>query len=869
MLDANDVEVGTGSAFSGPDGECMVSVASNERTLTKSQTLDYLIVCKLSGAAATGETLDFTINDITTGATTRKTGAPTATVEGFEIIAPSLILTDESAQNPLDVQVGSDKLVLHQFRLAHPGGTSAQVPSMTFDFSGLGDESSTFDRVALMLDVDDDGTLDPASDRELDRQAISSDDGAAIFQLSGADATFTAGDSRRYWLVVDTNLRAQNGDTFRARLTNVSVTPASIAIVSVPLPAQGATAGVQIVGDSALATIHNAGGSASVDNDPSGSTGEGELLLDFSLRTSNDLWSITSLAFAASGSGDDASAWTSMALYEDDGNGSFDGSANDSLAATLSSPLTSDNGTFSFSLLDNRFPPGQLRHFFLLATFSGGISGETYSVSLMDAVYSAPSSSLLLNVPSASGPIFTINQPRFDLSFHGPGTAQSVARDAGNVLLADLSISTRNQLYTLTEMRFTASGSGNDASAFSALALYEDTNGSGVFEAASDQLATASAGTAFSSDDGDFLASLVDPDFTGPSDRRFFLIATLNGSASPTQTFNAALTEVTLTQPAGLIPNGVPSAPSSAIIIDTPVVSVANAANAPMAGGEEAGQAYRHHLASFEFSASNGDGQVNALRLRGDGSANWVSALDPSNGVELYADSDVDGSLDDSMDQLLAASGGMQGAMDFTLTSPLMIPDGESRRIFVVINVLSTAGENVAQIVHDFRVALSDPVDVDLEDPIARVVLGMPAPLSATFSVVEWRIDQITPLRSVPVTGGQEITIRGSGFSAPLSLTIGGVDCSGSPQVNANGTEITGLRVPVAVSPNFHTLEMVLTTRALGARPLDQTFNYGAAKRGGSGGGCAAQNGEVTSAWWVLLTTLVIASSVLSRRGLR
>ena len=858
--DSADVEIGTGSPFNGADGTSTITVTGNEQQFTSAQGKDYFVVLKLSGNGVPPSTLQFVVEDATPGANTRINGVPTmTTMAGLELLAPEFTFADESSTTSVVTLVGTSDVILHQFTAAYPNGPVSYLTQFDVQFSGTGNESTGFDRVRLMFDADNDGSLDPNVDTEVDTANITMNDETVSFMLTGADSAFMAGDTRRYFVTTDLNFTPGNGATFAAQLLAVGSAPASTIVTGPPLPAAGATAGIEILGNTLICMVNDGGNTAGIDNHSTGATGDGEVLMDFSLFSSNAVWGGTSITFRAAGTGDDSTAYVGLDIYEDDGDGSFD-LTTDPAASTGGGVFNADDGTLTMSFIDTVFPGASTRRFFLVSTLAGTArAGETFSVSVESMVTQAPQGGVLLNVPSGAATEFTINPARFDVTFNGPGAANSVNNDVLTAMLIDFSVDTLNEPYQVSEFTFTASGTGDDSTAFSALSLYEDTDGSGAFEFSNDLLATTLTGTAFSADNGTYTAVLADQDMSGPTSNRYFLIASLAGVALAGETFNAALTNVVISAPTGLTASGVPTAASTALIIDTPVVTV-RAHGAQIATGLEAGLSTQHELLALQFTASNGGENVNGMTLTTSGSGNWVSDLAASNGVEVYLDSDTSGDFDAASDSLLASLGGVNGSLPISFTSPVVLANGGSALVFVVINVLPTAGQSVPETVHTFQASIALTSDVSVQNVGTRVLFGTPTPSSANLSVVQWSVESFTPLRSVLLTGGNDIVITGGGFTQPVSLTIGGVPALGFGVVNAEGTEITGFTVPEGQAPNLTNLEIVLTTGALGNRTLGYTFNYGPASgSGGGGGGCAvSEDSDSSTVIWAMLAVSLI-----------
>src|SRR5690606_28584081 len=137
-----------------------------------------------------------------------------------------------------------------------------------------------------------------------------------------------------------------------------------------------------------------------------------------------------------------------------------------------------------------------------------------------------------------------INPGRLDMTFNGPSIAQAVNSHSQQALLYDFTLQPRNVHWTVTESTFASGGSGTDLPAHIQMALHRDSNGNGVFDPAIDQRATSGTVGSFPSDDGNYVATLVNQQFLIGQPRRYFLVGRMNGTAVSGQTFNATLTNV-------------------------------------------------------------------------------------------------------------------------------------------------------------------------------------------------------------------------------------------------------------------------------------------------------------------------------------
>jgi len=851
-----DVEVGTCPTFSGAQGTSVVPVTGSEQNFSLNQTKTYFVVGKLSGMATPGETMNFNVNDITVGSTTRKNGVPSTTVmTGVQIEAPDFNLSDASATSVVDAILGSSGNVLMAFEVAYPNGPDNMFSSIELTASGTGDDSTAYNGVMLYLD-DGDAAFDANVDAPVGASEVFlADDGALTLALSGAEVEFSEGETKLYFVVAEFNLSGNHGETYAVQMTGFDGALTGTNIVTPPIPANGPAPGLTMLGNVLRTIIHTNLSDAMIDNDAAN-----QVLLDFTLQSTNADWDVHGIIFEALGSGDDASAFSELQLYQDlDQSGDFD--INNDIPITNSSGnFQLDDGTWEAMLQDTVVSKNiGARHMFLVGQLSGGSrAGDTFQARIQGFTTTPPSNGIVLGAPSAEGPTYTINPASFDVTFNGPMAATSVNNTALAQLLCDVTLETRNDQFNVSELTFTASGTGNDATAFSELALYED-DGDGSFDFATDTLATSVSGTAFSADNGDYVAVLANPMTDGPSTRQFFLVASLNGSALSADTFNATLSAVNSTSVTNTLPAGVPSMTSTALLIDNPVLTVGSAPGAPIATVvEKTGADFGYHLGSYVMSASNGDISVSGVQLKMTGTGDWVNDVSASNGVQLYLD-DGDGQFDAASDSLLGESGGDLGLLSFTFSPALNVPNGESLTLFLHINVLGSAGKSTPS---TYVASFTSPTSVGVPTGV-NVLLGTPAPSSASLTIIEYFISLITPTSVAPGTSEQDIVIEGSGFTSPVTLTIGGVYAGGFAQVSPDGTMITGLTVPEHTGTG---LEIVLSTGLLGPRTLTQKFSYATEDDASAATALCSLNGSGSGYAWLLLIAAALGSTLLMRR---
>ena len=587
-----------------------------------------------------------------------------------------------------------------------------------------------------------------------------------------------------------------------------------------------------------------------VDNDAQGAGGNGLVILDFTLATAQAAWTVTDLEFTASGTADEQAGLNFLALYEDiNTNGTFDGPGTDTLAtATAGTSFNGANGIYTATLTNTAWAASTTRRFFLVCRLSGSaIAGQTVQAELTTVTASSGGGGAVVGAPtSGANPALTINAAVLTATLVGPVAFTTVNNDSqgpgGNGhVVAEVTLAARNDAWTVTSLTFTESGSMDGQAGLSFLALYLD-NGNGTFDGpGTDTLATAAAGTSFNAPNGTCTATLTAGagTYTVNQSKRFFLVAMLAGTASPGQQLRVALTSAVHNSASGGTLAGAPTAVSSALVIDVPILTVnAGPANPGTQTREQGATGFQVMVGNYRFTSSNADFVISGFVLSTSGNGNWAGNLDGTTGVQVYRD-DGNGTFEVT-DTLVFSGAGSTPSVNCTFTANQTIPMGTNVDFWVVYNVLATAGGSPAE-VFDSQIAAAGSVQAVTTG--GMVAIGTVAPTSATLRVVTYALTSITPTASLPA-GGAAITITGSGFALPVTLTIGGVNCPGVAVVNAGGTQITGLNVPTGSGQN---LAIVLNTNNLGPKTLAQTFSYsnvtvfgaGGGGGGGGGGGCA------------------------------
>jgi hypothetical protein len=568
-----------------------------------------------------------------------------------------------------------------------------------------------------------------------------------------------------------------------------------------------------------------------------------------------------SITVTGLGTADEALDLTGVDLWWDsDSDGSFI-AANDTLIDTQTFAADDGDVTFSLGSLGD-FTPAQTRRFFVvynLGITAGHMDTFRCYVSAMGA---APLGGVAsgLPAPSAAGTLgLEVSANVLIATLNGPVAALNVNSDSqggtgDGELLCDVTLAAApGGNWTVASLQFIASGSGDHDNAYSEIALYESSGA--PWSGAGTATVSSPSQTSFTGDAATFV--LTNTAFTGGTTRRFFLVGKLDGSATTGQTFNARLEAVSATPPPNGSTVGIPTLDSTALIINTAVLNVANAATQPTPVTHRAGTAAAYMVAVFTLNALNDNVTITGINLTTGGTGSWTSDVDATMGVQVYHD-DGDGVFN-AADTLLYQGAGA-ALVTATFGTPLVMPVTSSADLWVRVNLTATAGQGVVAIPETFTLSIANAADITASSP---ALLGTPAPSGVTIGAIEFEVSSFTPPNDLPA-GGKAITIAGKGFMLPFTVTIDGVACPGSASITG-GTQVTGLIVPPGGGQN---LTIQVSSGTLPTQTLTQTFSYSKVSSvGGSGGdsgggGCAAGG----AGGWALLCGLVLAAAALGRR---
>lgn len=865
VFDAGDTAYGSAAtAYPADNGQLTFT---QSQSFSASQTRRYFVVVRMGGStpASLGQTFNSAVQAISVSGGS-SSGTPSTAMNGVVIVAPTLTVsaTAGTAQNLYANDTGGGNGVsMGTFSIANGALGSADLVSITIAASGSGDDSAAFSEVRIYEDTNSSASYTPGTDQPYGAAATAypADNGTLTFTQG---QTFAVSQTRTYFVVVKLNgaTPASPGHTFNVQVSAIAVSATS---------ASAGTPSTVMNGLVILAPSFTFADTSAATQGSAYLGGTDFVIQTFTISYPNGpLNTITSITVQSSGSGNDQNDYSNVVLFRDaNANNTYDVGVDTQVNGFSAFP--SDNGAQNFTLAgaESQFTAGTTRMYFIVVSFNMNGTNNTTFATQLQAASGASTGTTISGLPAPTGgPTAGLNllANNLNVTLNGPGTATGINNNeqgAGGigVVLCDVSINTIAAAWVVATVTFRANGTGNDFSAYSYLALHEDGNANGTFDGptAGDPLAVATAGTAFITDNGDYTATLSNSAFPSATTRRFFLVAKWGGSAVTGEDFAARLQSITGTPPSGGVVTGAPTAYAANFTINSAVLSVSNAPTAPASQMREGGSAFGHALGLFRFTATNNTVTVNAITLTTAGSGNWASDL-AANGVELYADNG-NGVFDAGLDTLVFSGAGAAGTLACTLSTALVVTNGTSQDLWVYLNVAATAGTSVPE---TFNTTIASTTDVNATG--GTVQFGAPAPTTNTLGVIIFFVTTFAPSYDVQ-TGGAAITITGSGFIAPITLTIGGAVCPGTAVISGGGTQISGLTVPPGIGSNK---VIVLTDGALGPKTLTQTFDYaggttiGTGGRGGGGGGCTTQ--ESDAAWLAALALFALAFSLGLRR---
>jgi hypothetical protein len=557
---------------------------------------------------------------------------------------------------------------------------------------------------------------------------------------------------------------------------------------------------------------------------------------------------LASISLNASGTGNDLVAYAAVHLYLDNPTGGTPGAfdALDTLVDTQPA-FNADNGQVSFNIAGPAalYTAPEIKQFLVVVDFNQlGVNATTFASTVVAAggMNFGGQPSGLPQGPSAGLLLLDAN---LYASFNGPSIATTVNSDSQGInneglMLYDVTLNSGpGSGWTISSLTFVGTGTGNHTTAYENLWLYED-DGDGIWDGPNIDTPAAAPLVAFAAGTFEATFNLLNTDTGVNSERRFFLLGRLAGTATSGQTLNARLDAVGGTPDVGGSVRGVPLVNSTALIIEQTALTVLSSPATPADLLRKSGTAFVHPVLSLRMGASNNDVTVDGITFSNAGTGNFSSALSAT-GFQVWLDNG-DGVFAAS-DMLLSQSPGAS-LVSAVFSTPVTVPNSQTRDLWIVLDVLASAGSGAA-VPQTFQTVINATTDVDAPGGVS-VLFGTPAPQSNVLRIVDFFVSNFDPVADLP-SGGKDITITGSGFLSPIIVMIDGNVCPGTAVING-GTQVTGIQVPPGTGLD---VSITIKSGALATETLADTFDYVPLQppKPPSSSGCAG--GTVPAAWWI------------------
>jgi hypothetical protein len=461
-----------------------------DRIIGASSSESWILVYTFTGSASTGDTFDASVasvSDVTaestaSGLPTTVSGPPvnsnTLTVQNIGSLSLSLGGTTPPAANLPFPPTGVD---MFQLRLDPAATEDIDVSAITFTAGGTGNADADISSVVLYNDLDGSGTV-TGGDVQIG--------GAGTFTggtitYGGLAETLTAGNPET-WLIVCDFTGGSGGDTYSVNVASnndVTATGAvsTVAIVPTGAPVNGFFMTQPVVGTLTVAAGTNDPVAGNIANPPVNAP---MLQLNLEAGMAENVV-VSQLVLTAGGTGNANADISSVDLYEDvDGSGTLTGGDVQIGASTTFSGGTASFGGLSETIVSGAF---NAEDWLVVCTFTGGTSGDTYSVSLAQAAdLNATGAFSTVPITPAGPPIWGNDQTL------QVGTL-TLAQGLNNPIAGPLPVPMNNvpmlqvrleagagEDVNVSAITFTAGGTGNADADISVVDLWNDLDASGT-----------------------------------------------------------------------------------------------------------------------------------------------------------------------------------------------------------------------------------------------------------------------------------------------------------------------------------------------------------------------------------------------------
>ncbi len=397
------------------------------------------------------------------------------------------------------LQYDATDAVVLQLKLKNTGQEDVDVSSITLTARGSVDDVADITAVKLYFDQDEDGELDVADPQLGTDQTFAVENGTVTFTF--AARTILQGDSELYLGVVDMAGTADHFETFQLGLaqgTDVSVqeTVSGDPVTVGGAPVYGTLFRIQGVGQIQVAEGTNSPADGGV---PEGATGAVVLQLEVTAGNAEAI-NLSSITLTASGTLNDATAFTSVELYRDANNNGVYNAGTDPQIDT-DKTYAADDGTVVFDLTGKTLNAGQTENWLVVYDLTSPLTPNlTFQVILDQATHisgigaTTSNPALIVGTP-VIGPVMYVQ---------GVGTITDVSSVAGNppnssvpfvgewpILHLSFTVGPNEPVdITQVVLNHTAAATASVATDVSEVRLYHDVNANGRYDCYADILLT-------------------------------------------------------------------------------------------------------------------------------------------------------------------------------------------------------------------------------------------------------------------------------------------------------------------------------------------------------------------------------------------
>lgn len=537
VVDAiGDLQLGAARTFMANDGTITFTFA--DRTLPAAATEDWLVAYDLSAAAVAGQDFRAIIPNAAafaarapSGPLPGVTGAPVN--GGVFTVLGALSLTRGTSTPPAGrVARGSSQVPVLQLT-ARATQEAFSISRLRVHAQGTLDDVGELLGVRLYRDTDGNGRVG-AGDLLLSGPiAFTGDDGTVELPLS---ATLAPGGTETWLVAADFAPAILSGRTLRLSVSSAA---------DVTATGWSSRAVTTIGGLPISSNTITVGGALEVRRGPAplasrlvprGTSALGALQL--TVAADSEPATLTRLALAASGTGNDATGVAAVRLFHDrNADGVID--PGDTLLGTTG--FTADDGLATFTLNEPVAVGAPIELLAVLDLSAAPIGGHTFRLSIDPAtgvsVTSAAAAVTVLGAP-ITGPLHTVGGG-FEVALAaGSGAGGPVNQSQQDLPVLALELFADNEPCRVTALTLTAAGSINDSTAISGVELWLDANQNGLVDFADTRLAGPER---FAADDGVVSFAGLTRAIGRDARQHWLVVYDLSGLASDRQTLEARL----------------------------------------------------------------------------------------------------------------------------------------------------------------------------------------------------------------------------------------------------------------------------------------------------------------------------------------